>query len=366
MSASIWGNSIDPAVGGKDAYIGRWSITPNAIELIGTAYSDICLINDELGTNTDNTFSETIYNLTAGVGKVRLTEDSKQTWRTSLLSSGELKISDQIAKASGKEALAGQKVRVLDIHVEDIFLNTNGLPAKEFVENIKQNCCHYFGTAGECFIEHLLEISNDSEKLNELRSRFSELSASLAQDNMQPEQSRALNRFAIVNLALDLSIDLGLLPITQNEAHESVKTTLVTWTEDFSTISDIDIGINNIIDYIRSNPRRFVNCEESENTTSNIMGYIKNNNYIIPIKNLQLISEYSNVNEIAKKLNSLGFLHLNNSSTNGNKRLTSTTRIQGAGRVSGYAISENILDYLGQDTEIEEVENNESNIALEQ
>ena len=175
-----------------------------------------------------------------------------------------------------------------------------------------------------------------------------------------------LNRFAIVNLALDLSIDLGLLPITQNEAHESVKTTLVTWTEDFSTISDIDIGINNIIDYIRSNPRRFVNCEESENTTSNIMGYIKNNNYIIPIKNLQLISEYSNVNEIAKKLNSLGFLHLNNSSTNGNKRLTSTTRIQGAGRVSGYAISENILDYLGQDTEIEEVENNESNIALEQ
>jgi len=366
LSASIWGNSIDPAVGGKDAYIGRWSITPNAIELIGTAYSDICLINDELGTNTDNTFSETIYNLTAGVGKVRLTEDSKQTWRTSLLSSGELKISDQIAKASGKEALAGQKVRVLDIHVEDIFLNTNDLPAKEFVENIKQNCCHYFGSAGECFIEHLLEIANDSEKLNDLRSRFSELSASLAQDNMQPEQSRALNRFAIVNLALDLSIDLGLLPITQNEAHESVKTTLVTWIEDFSTISDIDIGINNIIDYIRSNPRRFVNCEESENTTSNIMGYIKNNHYIISIKNLREITNYSNVNEIAKKLNSLGFLHLNNSSTNGNKRLTSTHRIKDAGTVSGYAISANILDYLGQDTEIEEVENNVSNIALEQ
>jgi len=366
LSASVWGNSIDPAVGGRDCYIGRWSITPNAIETIGTAYSDICLINDELGTNTDKSFSETIYNLTAGVGKVRLTEDNKQTWRTSLLSSGELKISDQIAKASGKEALAGQKVRVIDIHVEDIFTDTNGEPPKLFVENIKKNCREYFGTAGEVFIEHLLPIVNDPEKLRALRNRFSELSTSLTSDTMQPEQCRALNRFACVSLALEICVDIELIPITKPEALGSVEGALATWIEDSRSISDIEIGISNIIDYIRSNPRRFLNCAEDESTASNIMGYIKNDRYIITKKHLQEISEYTNVKEIAKKLNSLGLLHLNNSSTNGNKRLTSTHRIKGAGTVSGYAISKEILNYLGQNSEAEEIENSEGNTTPEQ
>lgn len=115
IAASIYGN---PATDDPAAFSGQWLATGNALEAMAEARTDVALCLDEAGMMTDPAAREdAVYRLCAGHGKGRLDRSaamrSSRAWRTVVISSGELLVVRQ-------DARAGAHVRVLQLHVDGI------------------------------------------------------------------------------------------------------------------------------------------------------------------------------------------------------------------------------------------------------
>jgi len=114
-AASAWGR------GDTHGFIKTWRGTVNGLEGAAVTHSDTPLVLDELGVADGRDVAAAVYQLAGSSGKIRASKDGSlrppATWRTMLISTGELRLTDKLIEA-GKRGRAGQEVRLLDVHAD--------------------------------------------------------------------------------------------------------------------------------------------------------------------------------------------------------------------------------------------------------
>jgi uncharacterized protein (DUF927 family) len=233
-AASVWGKG---ATGG---YLHSWRGTPNGLEAIAAKHSDLPVCLDELGQVGGHDVGTSIYQLFSGTGKLRATKEgglqSCQSWRTFVLSTGELRLRDKLQEED-KRPMAGQLVRLLEVPA-DAGLGFGAFDhggasgdAKDLADALKQAARTHYGTAGPEFVRRLIE-----KGLGEVVREAGTMIAAFARDHVPPgadgQVRRAADTFALVGYAGELATALGVLPWQPGEALGAAATCFEAWLDD--------------------------------------------------------------------------------------------------------------------------------------
>lgn len=156
LAMSPWGKCTVSS--GTGSLVKSWSSTENALlkTISASGIQGFPIAFDEAGTNNIKNMNTLIYKFCSGVDKARLNRDSilqkNDTFRTVLLSSGEIRILDQM-----KEKTVGSTV----IRLTEF----NDFPWTDSAEQsnrIKKFLTKNYGTFGKLFIRNLIECEEDS------------------------------------------------------------------------------------------------------------------------------------------------------------------------------------------------------------
>jgi len=261
-AASVWGNATDPAMaGGEDAYLQRWNATKNGLEGMAASFNDMPLVIDEIGEGEERDAGKIIYQLMSGTGKTRANRtggiSKRRAWRITLLSNGELPVSDFIPDAKG-----GQLVRLIDIEATDLF--TGRLDA----DAMKRGCSKYYGHAGPAFIES-----------GNLLEEWPDFTAEMIGDAPTPEAGRVRDRFLLVAYAGELAIRRGILPWNQGDVLDSCKTIYRDWKESDVAVSDADRGIANVRAFLMTYGGSRFELEKGDRVPNERAGWHRNDRY---------------------------------------------------------------------------------------
>lgn len=320
VGSSVWGNASDPAQDPGHSFLQRWNITINAIEVMALAYNDLLLPMDELGTSNIKNFGQAIYQLAGGKGKAAMNSNRDlrptRTWRTLILSSGEHAISKEVEATTGAEARAGQLIRFIDISVEgDIFPAFAVDEAGQKVTALKLACSRNYGVAGHLYLQHLVKLANAPELMRPWLDRFGYVEEALAASaqNLQPEQRRALKRFALVAIGMMLANEAGVIRMEDRDIIEAVIHAQGMWLAEMPTVSEAERGVEQLKQFLLSNPGRFGSADAEVTVGSNLVGYkdVGRKRYIIFKNKMEEVCGRPNVMPVIKRLKELGHLNHN-------------------------------------------------------
>jgi putative DNA primase/helicase len=87
---------------GQESYLLNWKSTANSFEEVAQAHNDCLMVIDELGQAEPETVGEICYTLSNGQGKARMGH-AKRSWRVLFLTSGEISLAEQMAKAGKRQ-----------------------------------------------------------------------------------------------------------------------------------------------------------------------------------------------------------------------------------------------------------------------
>lgn len=263
-AASVWGH--------PDSFAKKWRTTTNGLEALCLARNHNILILDDLGQIEPSEAGQAAYLIANGQGKARMTKDVSARppiiWKTLLLSSGEVDLSQHVESA-GKKARGGQVVRLPSIPadtgsgwytIENLHGCTDG---KEFSGKIKGSARLYYGSAGVAFLEKLagdyLTIEagiktsiSDIVKIFNLSSEY------------PPEVGRVAERFALVAYAGELATEYGVTGWQLGASLSAVQQCFSAWLaqSDGSVGYDEQNLLHQISTYLQTyGGSRFPNCD---------------------------------------------------------------------------------------------------------
>lgn len=263
VAASVWGCGGDPAVS-EHSYIGRWNTTGNALEATAAAHNDGLLTLDEMGTCDSKDFGKVVYDLFGGKGKSRLNKNStlqaQRTWRILGLSTGEISVRQKIEEDSGRQAKAGQLVRLADIPITaGVIIDTHGLSANEFVNRLKKACNHSYGSAGAEFLRQLVQMEPESSLLRQaIQTEVDQRELDLSHGReLETYQRRVLRRLSTVMVAGVLATRFNIIPCTEEDVAQAVATVRDAWLGDDGNKPEAVRGVEALKEFILRNPGRF-------------------------------------------------------------------------------------------------------------
>jgi putative DNA primase/helicase len=251
VAASCIGCGADPSDTPDKAYIQRWNSTENALEGLLYAHNDAPLILDEIQTYSGKDFGRAIHNITSGRSKSRMTKYSSlqqlKAWRVLLFSTGEISTRQKIEEES-KQVHAGMSVRLIDIPVHKGIINdAHDKTSDEFVRLLKSNCSRYYGSAIPHFIK---QLTSDYENSFALRGTISaeleRVSNQLTPSNVESVHRRAIKHFALLMVAGEMAVKLGVIPLSTSEIKSAIETVVQEWLLHNFNLSDRRRGVENI------------------------------------------------------------------------------------------------------------------------
>jgi putative DNA primase/helicase len=192
---------------------------------------------DHVGPADSRSIGNIVYMLINGTGKARATRNAEariqQSWRTMVLSSGEVGLADKIQEG-GKGARAGQLVRVVDVPADagkglGAFEDTKGVEPAEFAELLKNAALRMYGTAGPLFVEGLARMREEVEATAPAHIRA--ITQKLLQGIPDPDGQarRVAARFALVAVAGEWALKLLNLPWREGEAEHAATIGFQAW-----------------------------------------------------------------------------------------------------------------------------------------
>ncbi|MFH2064756.1 MAG: DUF927 domain-containing protein [Pseudomonadota bacterium] len=173
FAASIWGN---PNQSEPSSFLRSWNCTQVFVERLLGSLNGIPLILDDTKLVQDNKyFSKIIYETSYGQGRGRGSiygTTSTSTWRTVLLSSGEMKITDLVKKDD-----AGTHGRVITICETPFGEKSNEIAQK--INKLNAIISINYGHAGLRFIKYIIKNKKNWKKwkkrYNKLVKKYQEL-----------------------------------------------------------------------------------------------------------------------------------------------------------------------------------------------
>jgi hypothetical protein len=349
IASSTWGNGVDPAIDSVNSFCRRWNTTGNALEAIAAAHCDLAICLDELGSNNSNDLDRDVYLITGGQGKASLTSQrsmrATRTWRGNCLSTGEKSFKTAILQA-GKNFMAGQMLRMVDIHVDNVLPNPpEGMSAAEFATQLKHASANYFGVAGPAIVAGIIEALNADreETIQELKDKLEEYTQFLTPADASPEQGRVFLRMAAIILIGDVGIELGVLPYSLDEVKETVTYVRDLWLEENNTIADTDRSLHDLQQYIIKNHASFPSSSDPQARGGNIKAFWNPNlkAFLMTDDQFRAAINAGGEREVLNKLKSLKLLALSEPG-----RMKVKCKIASAGNmyIRFYAVKEAILE----------------------
>lgn len=322
VAASVVGCGADPSDAPEHAYIQRWNSTANGLEGLTAAHNDSLLILDEIHTFGGKDFGQVAYNVTGGKGKTVSDRDrnlkQQRTWRTFVLSTGEISVRQKIEE-EGNKVRAGQLVRLADVPVNDnIIQDPHGMDAAAFVLKLKRACGQHYGTAGPAFIKALIERFHYFHPFAaHIKQALAEAEARLAVPRMEAEQRRTLRRFALMDVAGKQAVDFEILPFTKQEIEDAVTQVARAWLAEGVSMPDRIRGVMALQEFIQRNQHRFRPTHSDNFNMYNLAGYterdFKGGGWLYMFTTEAFVEACGGYNpkDIAREIQKLGFLHAN-------------------------------------------------------
>lgn len=245
-AASIWGS---PKEG---EFMRSWRTTDNGLEGVASSRNDNLLVLDELGQcQSGTTARQIIYMLGNGEGKQRATRSGYarrvRKWQLFILSSGEKTVESFIGE-DGREAAAGQLIRLLDLQVNTgqygIWANLHGLTGDNagarFSNMISQAALKHHGHAGRAFITRL---ANDCALRDGLEAEFKRYLSmkEFSTEGTDGQPKRAAERLALAALAGELATSIGITGWRKSDAIAAASEFLSAWLGDRGTTGNIEL-----------------------------------------------------------------------------------------------------------------------------
>lgn len=237
VAASVWGSGADPASGG---IVGTWRATDNGVEAEAAWHMDAPFIRTEIKQCKPSTAQQVIYMLGNGTGKQAMTRDREArevlTFRTMVLSDGELSTAAHIESDSNLSYDAGASARVHDIPADTgkgfgVFEDLHGAETpKEFAEALTRAASEHFGHHGRALVEHL--VSHREETLAWVRDKMGEIYNDFTAETQiggADQEGRVVKRFALCASVGELATELGIMPWTAGAARAGVRDCLLDW-----------------------------------------------------------------------------------------------------------------------------------------
>ncbi len=221
-AASVWGHGANFTL--------KWNATANGLEGIAALRNDCLLALDELGQADPRYVGDVVYSVADGIGKQRAGRSSVprrvRRWRLMVLSSGEVTLETKMSEA-GKKVRAGQEVRLVTVLAGRSFGAWDALhghpSGAALSDALKKASVTHHGHLGPEFVRRLI-ASGDLDKLpamlESIRSSFPATTG---------QSARVAERFAIVALALELAVGMGLLPMSSGEGTASMMELFEGW-----------------------------------------------------------------------------------------------------------------------------------------
>ena len=228
-AASVWGH--------PDSFAKKWRTTANGLESLCLARNHNVLILDDLGQIDPREAGQAAYLIANGQGKARMTKEAYarplHTWKTLLLSSGEIDLSQHI-ETTGRKAKGGQMARLPSIPcdtgsgwytIEDLHECNDGA---EFSRRIKGATREYYGTAG---IEFVRKVTDHFDKAT------GDIQASIAatvkkllpHDHCSPALIRVAERFALISYGGEFATKHGITGWETGSVQDAVKRCFDDW-----------------------------------------------------------------------------------------------------------------------------------------
>ncbi len=230
-AASVWGH--------PERFAKKWRATVNGLEAICLARNHSVMILDDLGQIEPQDAGQAAYLIANGQARARMSRDTSArhtpTWKTLLLSSGEIDLSRHIESA-GKKVKGGQIARLPSIPadtgsgwyaVEDLHGCADG---REFSGKIKALAREYYGAAG---IQFLKELTGEFQTIEiEIKQQIEKVVSLLKlEPGHAPEVGRIAQRFALAALAGELATRYGITEWPKGEAISATIKCFNAWRE---------------------------------------------------------------------------------------------------------------------------------------
>jgi len=232
LALSVWGPPV------KGAMLRDWRSTANGLEGAAEEAGDGLLGLDELHQADPREVASACYMLANESGKGRMRRDTsaqrRRTWRTFILSTGELDIATVVAR-TGQSLPAGAEVRLPSISVD----GESAWPALHdratlgaLMVDLHAALRRHHGHAGRAFVARLTEARRDdaaglADAVAAMRDR---VLATLPAD-ADAQVRDVARRCALVALAGEMATLWGILPWPEDEAFRAATAMLARWLE---------------------------------------------------------------------------------------------------------------------------------------
>ena len=220
---------------GPPDYLKSWRATDNGLEGLLSRRNDAAIILDELGQLDPRIAGQSAYLIANGHAKSRAARSGGMrhtaTWRTVLLSSGEVDLPTHI-QAGGQKLKAGHAVRIVDIPAEvstgTCFENLHGSSSgPEFSDRIKTSSAKYYGTALRSYLE---AVTSKKGKVAEfVRTGRADFLRNHVPPGSEGQVVRVAERFALVACAGEMATAAGVTGWPAGEAERSAAVCFNAW-----------------------------------------------------------------------------------------------------------------------------------------
>ena len=227
-ATSSWGN---PA-----KHMRSWRSTANALEGAALLHNDNILILDEIKEISPKEAGAAVYMLANGQTKGRANRSGAArkvpTWRTLLLSSGEIGLAELMRQA-GERIHAGQEIRLVEIPIDDFEnLHEHATPG-QFADALRENSSRYYGAVGIEFLRELVKSRTKQTPL--LQKSIENFISTNVPAGASGQVSRVAKRFGLVAAAGELVTGFGLTGWSEGAAIEAAQVCFKSWLEGFGT-----------------------------------------------------------------------------------------------------------------------------------
>jgi uncharacterized protein (DUF927 family) len=235
-AASVWGRGT--VSGG---YVQNWHATANSLEGEAARHNDTLYVVDEIGVADAREVAPAVYQLASGSGKGRAGRDGQArqriSWRVWIISTGEVGLADKLAEDKRRHT-AGQAVRLLDIPADagrgcGCFDHPGPTGnAKDLADQIRGAAQTDYGSAGPAFVEKLVErmvAEGVDDVVADIRDTLERLRGSLIPAGADGQVQRAAERFALIGVAGELAIALGVVPWRAGFARSAAEACFRAW-----------------------------------------------------------------------------------------------------------------------------------------
>jgi putative DNA primase/helicase len=314
VAASTFGNGVDPGwAGGATAYIQRWNTTANALEAKAEAFNDLPMVIDEIGEGDSREFGQTIYRIISGTGRGRANREGglrdSKSWRVTILSAGEVAISDFI-ESGGKKLKGGQVVRMVDINLDAVPHLFNSAAEADKIKNL---CATHYGHAGVAMLESIPNLAYEWKLFD--HEQIGSALTNIAK--------RVRTRFALAAYTGVIAVDAGILPWTKEQILCATQTAYSAWHDQISIVSDVDRGVKAVRDFIMQHASRF-ESDDDRLIPRDRAGWLRDCVYhFIPCVFKEVCTGVD-ATKVKRELHSANLLHINKS-----KGFNSSFRVNG-------------------------------------